>query len=46
MRRHQVLTQDCHPLKIHRSRFRTTHQALRDKGAWTGSGRATRSDPQ
>lgn len=39
--RHQVLTQDGHPLKIHRSRIRTTHQAMRDKSTWTGSGRAT-----
>ena len=29
------------PLKIHRHRIRTTHQSLRDKRAWTGTGRAT-----
>jgi hypothetical protein len=27
-------------LKIHRHRIRTTHQAMRDKSAWTGSARA------
>ncbi len=32
---------DGRPLKIHRSRIRTTHEAMRDKSAWTGSGRAT-----
>jgi len=39
--RHRVLTQDCRPMKIHRSRIRTTHHAMRDKSTWTGSGRAT-----
>jgi hypothetical protein len=39
--RHQVLGEDGRPLKIHRSRIRTTHEAMRDKTAWTGSGRAT-----
>jgi hypothetical protein len=39
--RHQVTGQDGRPLKIHRSRIRTTHQAMRDKSTWTGSGRAT-----
>ncbi|MFB7560695.1 hypothetical protein [Streptomyces brevispora] len=32
---------DGRPLKIHRSRIRTTHEAMRDKSTWTGSGRAT-----
>ncbi|MDJ0347498.1 hypothetical protein QMK19_40615 [Streptomyces sp. H10-C2] len=39
--RHQVLGGDGRPLKIHRSRIRTTHEAMRDKTTWTGSGRAT-----
>ncbi len=39
--RHQILAQDGRPLKIHRSRIRTTHHAMRDKSTWTGSGRAT-----
>ncbi|MFJ9609683.1 hypothetical protein ACIRS1_25415 [Kitasatospora sp. NPDC101176] len=38
--RHGVLAQDGRPLKIHRSRIRTTHLAMRDKAGWTGSGRA------
>jgi hypothetical protein len=38
--RHGVLAQDGGPLKIHRSRIRTTHLAMRDKAGWTGSGRA------
>ena len=41
VRRHGVLSDDGRPMKIHRSRIRTTHQAMRDKGGWTGSGRAT-----
>ena len=32
---------DGQPLKIHRPRIRTTHQSMRDKSTWTGSGRAT-----
>lgn len=39
--RHGVVGQDGQPLKIHRSRIRTTHHAMRDKSTWTGSGRAT-----
>lgn len=39
--RHDVVGEDGRPLKIHRSRIRTTHQAMRDKSTWTGSGRAT-----
>jgi hypothetical protein len=39
--RHQVIGDDGRPLKIHRSRIRTTHQSMRDKRGWTGSGRAT-----
>jgi hypothetical protein len=39
--RHGVKNDDGGPLKIHRSRIRTTHQAMRDKSNWTGSGRAT-----
>jgi len=38
---HRVTGEDGRPLKIHRSRIRTTHQARRDKSSWTGSGRAT-----
>ncbi|MER6363811.1 hypothetical protein [Kitasatospora sp. NPDC001527] len=39
--RHGLTGDDEAPLKIHRSRIRTTHEAMRDKSAWTGSGRAT-----
>ena len=39
--RHNVTSDDGGPLKIHRSRIRTTHLSLRDKGAWAGRGRAT-----
>ena len=38
--RHQVTGDDGRPLKIHRHRIRTTHHAMRDRRAWTGSGRA------
>ncbi|MET9882901.1 hypothetical protein ABZZ20_06985 [Streptomyces sp. NPDC006430] len=39
--RHAVTGNDGQPLKIHRSRIRTTHEAMRDRSSWTGSGRAT-----
>ncbi|MFD3731494.1 hypothetical protein [Streptomyces sp. NPDC058632] len=39
--RHQLAGDDGQPMKIHRSRIRTTHEAMRDKSAWIGSGRAT-----
>jgi hypothetical protein len=39
--RHQVTSDDGGPLKIHRSRIRTTHLSLRDKNSWAGRGRAT-----
>lgn len=39
--RHGVKNDDGGPLKIHRSRIRTTHQSMRDKSTWTGNGRAT-----
>jgi hypothetical protein len=39
--RHNVTSDDGGPLKIHRSRIRTTHLSMRDKGAWAGRGRAT-----
>ena len=39
--RHNVTGDDGGPLKIHRSRIRTTHLSLRDKSAWAGRGRAT-----
>jgi hypothetical protein len=39
--RHGLLGDDGRPLKIHRSRIRTTHQSLRDKSSWAGRGRAT-----
>jgi hypothetical protein len=39
--RHGVTDDDGGPLKIHRSRIRTTHQSMRDKSTWAGRGRAT-----
>jgi hypothetical protein len=39
--RHGLLDADGKPLKIHRSRIRTTFQSLRDKSSWAGRGRAT-----
>jgi hypothetical protein len=39
--RHDVTSDDGGPLKIHRSRIRTTHLSMRDKNAWAGRGRAT-----
>lgn len=39
--RHGVTDENGNPLKIHRSRIRTTHQAMRDKGTWAGRGRTT-----
>ena len=39
--RHGVTDDDGGPLKIHRSRIRTTHLAMRDKSGWAGRGRAT-----
>jgi hypothetical protein len=39
--RHGVTSDSGGPLKIHRSRIRTTHHAMRDKSAWAGRGRAT-----
>ncbi|MFI6859606.1 hypothetical protein ACIBKZ_06810 [Streptomyces sp. NPDC050421] len=39
--RHAVVGNDGQPLKIHRSRIRTTHEAMRDKSTWTGSRQAT-----
>ena len=39
--RHGVTGDDGRPLKIHRSRIRTTHQSMRDKRTWAGRGRAT-----
>ena len=41
MLRHGVTDDDGNPLKIHRSRLRTTHQAMREKGTWAGRGRVT-----
>lgn len=38
---HWVTSDDGRPLKIHRSRIRTTHHSLRDKSSWAGRGRAT-----
>ncbi len=40
-RRHGVASDGGGPLKIHRSRIRTTHHAMRDKSSWAGRGRAT-----
>jgi hypothetical protein len=42
--RYGVKNDDGGPLKIHRSRIRTTHHAMRDKRTWAGQGRA-RIDP-
>ncbi len=39
--RHGVTDDDGGPLKIHRSRIRTTHQSMRDKSTWAGRGRAS-----
>ncbi len=39
--RRAVLDTEGRPLKLHRSRIRTTHAAMRDKNAWRGSSRAT-----
>ncbi|RSM72906.1 hypothetical protein DL991_32415 [Amycolatopsis sp. WAC 01375] len=39
--RHELLDTDGTPMKIHRSRIRTTFQSLRDKRNWAGRGRAT-----
>ena len=39
--RHDVKNDDGGALKIHRSRIRTTHHAMRDKRTWAGRGRAT-----
>jgi hypothetical protein len=41
VRRHNVTSDGGGPLKVHRSRIRTTHHAMRDKSAWAGRGRAT-----
>ena len=41
MARHGVTDADGRPLKIHRSRIRTTFRSLRDKSTWAGRGRAT-----
>jgi len=40
-RRHGIVGEDGEPLKLHRSRIRTTHHAMRDKKSWTGNARAT-----
>ncbi|HCU97708.1 MAG TPA: hypothetical protein DHU96_35375 [Actinobacteria bacterium] len=39
IRRHEVASEDGVPLKIHRHRIRTTHEAMRDTSAWWGSRR-------
>jgi hypothetical protein len=39
--RHGILDDAGKPLKVHRARIRTTHLAMRDKRAWTGSTRAS-----
>lgn len=39
--RYGVTNDDGAALKIHRSRIRTTHYAMRDTRAWAGQGRAT-----
>jgi hypothetical protein len=40
LRGHQVTGDDGGILMVRRDRIRTTHQAMRDKSAWTGSRRA------
>lgn len=40
-RRHGIVGDDGQPLKLHRSRIRTTHHAMRDKKSWSGNARAT-----
>jgi len=39
--RHEILDTDGRPLRLHRSRIRTTHAATRDTSSWRGSSRAT-----
>jgi hypothetical protein len=39
--RHAVLDEEDRPLTLHRHRIRTTHESMRDKTTWKGSGRAT-----
>ena len=39
--RHHLTDEAERPLKIHRSRIRTTHHAMRDKSTWAGRGRVT-----
>jgi hypothetical protein len=39
--RNGVTDEDGKALKLHRHRIRTTHQSMRDKSTWKGSGRAT-----
>jgi hypothetical protein len=39
--RHKILDDGGRPLRLHRSRIRTTHLAMRDKSIWRGSSRAT-----
>lgn len=41
MRRYHIVGDDGQPMKLHRSRIRTTHHAMRDKKSWTGNARAT-----
>jgi hypothetical protein len=41
VRRHGIVGDDGEPLKLHRSRIRTTHHAMRDRKSWTGDARAT-----
>jgi hypothetical protein len=38
--RHGVTGEDGQVLTLHRHRIRTTHQSMRDKSTWRGSGRA------
>jgi len=39
--RNEVTGEDGQVLTLHRHRIRTTHQSMRDKSTWKGSGRAT-----
>ncbi|MFI6368829.1 hypothetical protein ACIBG0_39630 [Nocardia sp. NPDC050630] len=41
MHRYGIVGDDGQPMKLHRSRIRTTHHAIRDKKSWTGNARAT-----
>lgn len=41
VRRYRLVDAEGNPLRIQRTRIRTTHYAMRTKNAWTGNARAT-----